>query len=118
MEGRKIDKVAPDSTLGGYFAKHNRPPAFEASDGSHYSVELYIAERSDDEELSHGFAGALLFVRWSEDGTQPVGHLETPYLFQSDDRLDVRSHLNALSLHEVKKHLERLVDERKSLPDW
>ena len=81
-------------------------------------MDLYVTEGTDGEDLKLRFGGALLFVRWSEDGTQPIGHLETCYLVQSDDRVDVRSRLHALSLYEVKEHLDRLVDEHQSLPDW
>ncbi len=81
-------------------------------------MDLYVAEHSDDGDLTRRFGGALIFVRWSNDGTQPVGHLETPYLCQADDRVDVRSHLHALSLQEVKEYLDQLVDEHRSLPDW
>jgi len=117
-QGGQTRELTPDGTLGGYIAKHGRPPAFEGSDDSHYSVDLYLTERTDDGDLNHRFGGALLFVRWSKDGTQPVGHLETPYLCQADDRHDVRSHLHSLSLHEVKEHLDLLVDKHRSLPDW
>ncbi|MCZ6916133.1 MAG: hypothetical protein O7I93_05090 [Gemmatimonadetes bacterium] len=107
--------MTPDSTLGGYFEKHSRPPAFEGSDGASYSVDLYINE---EEEPEHGFVGALLFVRWSPDGAQPVSHLETDYLVTAVRRADVKAALHALTLHEVKDHLERLIEKSKGLRDW
>ena len=39
-----------DASLGGYFEKHSRPPAFEGSDGASYSVDVYIEENSAAEK--------------------------------------------------------------------
>ncbi|MCH7684224.1 MAG: hypothetical protein IIB35_11000 [Gemmatimonadetes bacterium] len=105
----------PDSSLGGYFEKHSRPPAFEGSDGASYSVDVYIEE---DETTNKKYSAALIFVRWSSDGAQPVGHLETVPLAVAERRAEVKSALYALTLHQVKGHLERLIEERKGLPDW
>lgn len=104
-----------DSTLGGYSTKHARPPAFTGSDGEAYSVELYVTE---DDGTPCRYAGALLFVRWSHDGSQPVGHLETGYLAHSDSRADVKTSIGSLSLQEVKNHLDRLIREHHDGPDW
>lgn len=105
----------PDSSLGGYFEKHSRPPAFEGSDGASYSVDVYIEE---DETTNKKYSAALIFVRWSSDGAQPVGHLETAPLAVADLRAEVKSALYALTLHQVKGHLERLIEEKRGLPDW
>ncbi len=105
----------PDSSLGGYFEKHSRPPAFEGSDGASYSVDVYIEE---DETTNKKYSAALIFVRWSSDGAQPVGHLETVPLAVAERRAEVKSALYALTLHQVKGHLERLIEEKKGLPDW
>lgn len=105
----------PDASLGGYFEKHSRPPAFEGSDGASYSVDVYIEE---DETANQKYSAALIFVRWSSDGAQPVGHLETMPLAVSDRRAEVKSALYALTLHQVKGHLERLIEEKKELADW
>lgn len=105
----------PDSSLGGYFEKHSRPPAFEGSDGASYSVDVYIEE---DETTNKRYSAALIFVRWSSDGAQPVGHLETAPLAVADLRAEVKSALYALTLHQVKGHLERLIEEKGKLPDW
>lgn len=105
----------PDASLGGYFEKHSRPPAFEGSDGALYSVDVYIEE---SEAADKQFAAALIFVRWSPDGTQPVGHLETDFLAHATGRLDAKTAIHELTLHEVKEHLERLIEQQKELPDW
>ena len=107
--------MTPDSTLGGYFKKHTRPPAFEGSDGASYSVDVYIEE---DETRIPRFSASLIFVRWSPDGAQPVSHLETLPLAKAEVRAEAKSSLNALTLHEVKAHLDRLIEEKKELPDW
>ncbi|MCZ6858068.1 MAG: hypothetical protein O7F70_08725 [Gemmatimonadetes bacterium] len=107
--------MMPDASLGGYFEKHSRPPAFEGSDGASYSVDVYIEENSAAEKQ---FAAALIFVRWSPDGTQPVGHLETGFLAHADRRVDAKTAIHELTLHEVKQHLERLIERQEELPDW
>ncbi len=107
--------MTDDSTLGGYFAVHERPPAFEGSDGEAYSVAEYV----DDVPSADGrFGAALLFVRWSATGDQPVGHLETDYLAFGDDPEAAVASLRALTLHEIKAHLDSLIADRKELPSW
>lgn len=104
-----------DSTLGGYLKEHQRPPAFEGSDGEAYSVATYV----DDEPDGNGkYGGALLFVRWSRAGDSTVGHRETDYLTFGDTRRAADKQLRDLSLHEVKEHLERLIAAKKETPGW
>lgn len=110
-----VRQVIPDSSLGGYFEKHSRPPAFLGSDGVSYSVDVYIEEDSSSDKR---FAAALLFVKWSPDGAQPAGHLETEFLAFADRRSAAKAALYELSLVEIKNHLERLIEKRKELPDW
>lgn len=107
--------MIPDGTLGGYLAKHSRPPAFEGSDGQSYSVDLYVSE---DGETPGLMQGALLFVRWSADGSQPVGHLETEYLVAGRDPAEVKAQLHELPLLTVKEYLERTIRGGKEMPDW
>lgn len=104
-----------DGTLAGYLERHSRPPAFSGSDGSAYSVEIYVEETP---ELGSRFAAALLFVRWSPGGDQPVGHLESEYLAFGNSRSSVKTQLGTLTLQDVKQHLERLIEGRRELPDW
>jgi hypothetical protein len=100
-----VTSLPPDDvTLGGYQRTHERPPAFGGSDGCSYSVAVYV----DEERDAHGrYGAALLFVRWSEAGEKPVGHLETEYLGYGETKKDATAPLLALTLHEVKDHLER-----------
>lgn len=107
--------MTEDATLGGYFRVHTRPPAFEGADGKAYSAAVYV----DGEPDAHGRHGAaLLFVRWSDDGDRPVGHLETEYLVFGATRAEAEARLGDLTLHEVKRHLDRVIAAQKPAAEW
>jgi hypothetical protein len=93
-----------DTTLGGYQHVHGRPPAFGAADGQAYSVDTF----ADDLGEPGRYGAALLFVRWSE-GERPVGHLETDYLAFGATADEALAPVLALTLEEVKAHLDRCV---------
>jgi hypothetical protein len=98
-----------DHTLGGYLAVHQRPPAFGAADGQAYTVSTLVDDAPDE----HGhFGAALLFVRWSGEGDRPVGHLETAYLAHGPTPQAAQAPLLALSLADVKAHLDRCIAQR------
>jgi hypothetical protein len=104
-----------DATFGGYLEVHDRPPAFEGADGAAYSADVYV----DDEPDTRGrYGGAILFVRWSPDGTRPTGHVETPYLGFGATPGEASAVVRALSLHEVKDHLDRAIRARREDPTW
>jgi len=104
-----------DETLGGYVETHHSPPAFLGPDGLSYSAEVYI----DEEAQTNGrFGAAVLFIRWSESGSQPEGHLETGYVAHGDTREVAKSIAERLTLFEIKEHLDRLVKESKERPAW
>ncbi|MCE2455419.1 MAG: hypothetical protein J4G12_06295 [Gemmatimonadetes bacterium] len=98
----------PDQTLGGYLELHKRPPAFGSAEGNHYTVEVEV-ERTGD--LRAPYSGYLVFPRWAATGIGIVGHLETPILAHSRSEAGVRAAIGALSLHEVRAHLERALAE-------
>jgi hypothetical protein len=52
-------------------------------------------------------------VRWSAAGDRPVGHLETDYLSWSGTPAQALAPLLALSLAEVKQHLDRCIEGRR-----
>ena len=109
-----------ESTIGGYAAVHDRPAAFEGSDGFSYSVEL-MTEATGDEDAAWG--GFILFVRWSRLGAQsPEGHLESDYLVHADTEADARAQLGMISLAAVKTLLDELIERhaapRPSRPWW
>lgn len=107
--------MSDDSTLGGYLDKHGRPPAFEGADGRAYSAEEFVDEHPGEDGR---FGAALLFVRWSESGERPVGHLETPYLVYGSTAEEARTEVRALTLHELKAQLDRAVAESGERPNW
>ena len=99
-------------TIGGYAAVHDRPAAFEGSDGISYSVEI-VAEPTGHPERPWG--AYLLFVQWGRIGaTSPSGHLETDFLAESDNADDARAIVGALSLGQVRSVLHALIAGRSS----
>lgn len=103
-----------ESTIGGYAAVHDRPAAFEGTDGFSYSVEL-MAEETGDPRMP--WAGFILFVRWARVGAQsPEGHLETDYLVHGSSDSDIRGQLGIMALATVKALLDALIDQRVTGP--
>ena len=95
------------NTLGGYTAVHERPAAFEGSDGFSYSAEIMV-DRTDD--AAAPFAAYLLFVRWARIGAQsPEGHLETDYLARASSEAEARAAIASWKLSAVKAALEELI---------
>lgn len=104
-----------DATLGGYFRVHARPPAFEGADGKAYSVAVYVDHEPDSEGR---YGAALLFVRWSDEGDRPVGHLETEYLVFGATREEADARVRELTLHQVKQHLDRVIAAQPRAAEW
>ena len=100
-------------TLGGYMKKHDRAAAFGGSDGRAYSVAVYIEEEPDLRGL---YGAALLFVRWSEGGDRPDGHLETEPLAWGRSAEEASERLEALSLYDVKAALDEAIARAPS--EW
>ena len=98
-----------DTTLGGYFRVHDRPPAFDGSDGHPYTVSPE-AERTGN--LKAPFAGYLVFPRWAQNGVGVVGHVETATLVEEASEEDARQALGALTLYEVQALLEDAIARR------
>ncbi|HEY7236583.1 MAG TPA: hypothetical protein VH539_20650 [Gemmatimonadaceae bacterium] len=100
------------NTLGGYMAVHDRPAAFEGSDGFSYSAEI-VTERTGD--AAAPFAAYLLFVKWARIGAQtPEGHVETDYLANAASEEGARAAVGAWPLSEVKSALDALIAARQS----
>jgi hypothetical protein len=96
-----------ESTLGGYMAVHDRPAAFEGSDGMSYSVEIMTARTGEPERPWGAF---LLFLRWRRFGAQGVeGHLESEFLAHGETEDDARRRLGAIPLLAAKETLEALL---------
>jgi hypothetical protein len=105
-------KAAPpaDGTLRGYLGLHNRPPAFDGSDGDPYTVSLEV-EKTPNPQAP--FSGYLMFPRWAETGAGIVGHLETPILLRGTSREEVMAALGALTLLDISDHLREAILRRQ-----
>ncbi len=101
-----IETDAPDATLGGYFKVHDRPPAFEGSDGQPYTVSIEVESVSS---LVAPYVVYLVFPRWAETGLGIVGHVETPVLGEGKGRDEVLSQAGELPLVEVKRLLDEAI---------
>jgi hypothetical protein len=103
-----------ESTIGGYMAVHDRPAAFEGSDGFSYSVEILAEETGDSGDRWGAF---FLFVKWARLGAQsPEGHVESDYLASGPTEAAARSRVGELPLADVKSLLDRLIAERAAGP--
>ena len=97
------------NTLGGYAAVHERPAAFEGSDGFSYSVEVLVDEDEDAGQRER-WSGYLFFVKWARIGaSSPEGHLESDVLARASSEQEARERVGALSLNEVKRVLDDLI---------
>jgi hypothetical protein len=105
------------NTIGGYMAVHDRPAAFEGSDGASYSVEI-VTDASGDK--TRPFAAYLLFVRWRQGDPVASGHLETEFLAFADTEENARKLVGAMMLNEVKIRLDDLIKAKQAeqLPWW
>jgi hypothetical protein len=105
------------NTIGGYMAVHDRPAAFEGSDGASYSVEI-VTDTSGEKDRP--FAAYLLFVRWRQGDPVASGHLETEFLALATTEDEARSIVGSLRLNEVKAKLDALIKARReeTLPWW
>ena len=98
------------NTIGGYAAAHDRPAAFEGTDGLSYSVEIVTGPTGHPD---HPYGAYLLFVQWARVGANsPSGHLETEFLAEADSESDARAVVGALSLGQVRSALHALIAER------
>jgi hypothetical protein len=99
------------NTLGGYTAVHDRPAAFEGSDGFSYSVEIL----ADEDPTAPGggpdrWGAYLFFVKWARIGASaPEGHVESDVLARGATEEEARSRVGALKLADVKLVLDALI---------
>ena len=85
---------------------HERAPAFGGKDGGSYSVATFVDDAPDPDGR---YGAALLFIRWSEAGDRPVGHVETDYLAFGRTPAEALAPLLALTLRDVMAHLDACV---------
>jgi hypothetical protein len=98
-------------------AVHDRPAAFEGSDGASYSVEI-VTDASDEKDRP--FGAYLLFVQWRQGDPVASGHLETDFLALAATEDEARKMVGAMLLNEVKSRLDGLIKARhaEQLPWW
>lgn len=104
-----------DETLGGYLELHACPPAFEGADGRPYSADVWVDEEPSEDG---SFSASLIFVRWSVDGCSPDGHLETDCIARAESPQKVRSAVLDMTLHQLKRQLDHLIEARREYPIW
>lgn len=102
MARRPKDAAAPDLTLGGYIARHDRTAAFEGPDGQPYTV----AVDAEPDEEGDGWVAFLVFVRWAATGAGIMGHVESGDVARGDTEEGARAAALDLSLYEVKAALD------------
>ena len=110
MDDEEMD--APDASLGGYLDVHNRPPAFEGTDGRPYTVSIEVEKAADSRTPFTPFVGYLVFPRWADTGLGIVGHVETPVLWKGTTEAEVTELAGALELAEVKALLDEAIDRQ------
>ncbi len=103
------------NTVGGYTAVHARPPAFEAKDGTSYSVETMTDETGDP---ARPWAGYLLFVRWGQGDPVASGHVETGYLRYADTEAEAKELVGAMLLNDAVAELNSAIAAQDSSRPW
>ncbi len=105
------------NTIGGYMAVHDRPAAFEGSDGASYSVEIVTDAGAEN---GAPFGAYLLFIRWRATDPVATGHLETEFLGYGATEEEARAAVGMLSLNDVKSRLDELIKAKESAsrPWW
>ena len=97
------------NTLGGYAAVHDRPAAFEGSDGFSYSVDVLVDEEPGAAP-GERWCAFLFFVKWARIGaSSPEGHLESDVLARGASEREARDRVGAMPLGEVKRVLDELI---------
>jgi hypothetical protein len=104
-------KIAPDLTLGGYIAEHDRPPAFEGSDGQPYTVAVDIEETG---EPDRPFVAFLIFIRWAATGAGIMEHVESDDIASGATANEAEHAALDLSLYEVKAALDQAIARRQA----
>ncbi len=94
-------------------AVHDRPAAFEGSEGRSYSVDIATDDTGDP---ARPFGAYLLFIQWSIGDPVPSGHLETGFLAYGETEESARGAVAALSLQEVRSRLDACIRERDAGP--
>jgi hypothetical protein len=107
----RLNPIAPadadESTLGGYLAIHGRSPGFTGRDDMPYTVAIE-SERPEDAEGA--WVAYLVFLRWAENSTAIMGHLDSEDLSRGPTEEAARQSVGRLSLLDVKRLLDEAID--------
>jgi len=109
--GPAAPETTDDTTLGGYFRVHDRPPGYEGSDGQPYTVSVEVEKTGN---LRAPFSGYLVFPRWAQTGVGIVGHLETPTLAECATSDEATRRLGEMTVLEVQQALEDALDRQRT----
>jgi hypothetical protein len=69
-------------------------------------VALWVDEAPDERGR---YGASLIFVCWNEDGSRPVGHVETQALVFGRSPEEASARLEAFSLYDVKAALDAAI---------
>lgn len=109
--GTEVDASELDMTLGGYIAKHTRPPAFGGSDGQPYTVDLDTEPTGADGPRA--VAAFLVFIRWAETGAGIMAHTESGDIAFGSTAEEARQRALELTLYEVKSELDSAIERKR-----
>ncbi len=109
MKKQNIADTPDETTLKGYIQVHERPPAFEGSDGFPYTVSVEIESSKD---LQAPYVGYLVFPRWASNGLGIIGHLQTPVISRNKTHKQTEDDIYLLKLSEIKLLLEKVIASR------
>jgi hypothetical protein len=115
MEHR-LNPIVPDgvdeTTLGGYAAIHGRAPGFEGLDGCAYTaaVETDTLDSYGEDDV---YAGFIVFVRWADQGSAIMGHIESEDLDRAPSPEEARRSVEELPLTRVKEILDDTIRRKR-----
>jgi predicted RNA-binding protein with TRAM domain len=109
--GAEVDASELDMTLGGYVAKHTRPPAFGGLDGQPYTVDVDTEATGGDG--ARAFAAFLVFLRWAETGAGIMEHTESGDVAFGATEAEARNRALELTLFEVKAELDAAIERKR-----
>jgi hypothetical protein len=109
--GAEVDAANLDMTLGGYVAKHTRPPAFSGIDEQPYTVDVDVEPTGD--AGARAYVAFLVFVRWAETGAGIMEHTESGDVAFGTTVDEARQRALELTLYEVKAELDAAIERKR-----
>jgi hypothetical protein len=106
----EVATPAADLTLGGYWAMHNRPPAFEGVDGQPYTVDIDTEATNDP---ARPFVAFFVFIRWAATGAGIMAHAESQDIAEGQSEDAAKAAALELSLYEVKAELDAAITRKQ-----